>query len=136
VGFGSTTVLPIAIVICSVSLDRLDCGIRGPAVRHVRGAGHVDSERARGVSLSTAGLTIPDTLVSNDPDEIKEFIARRGGMAAHKVLELASWKASNADYYACYTSVLTAFWEVPKNALMRSCRSIHLKNSSTFQRQR
>lgn len=70
-----------------------------------------------------AGLTIPDTLVSNDPREIKEFIARCGGVAAHKVLELASWKASSADYYACYTSAVTE-QALPRDSTLQLCPGI------------
>jgi hypothetical protein len=44
--------------------------------------------------------------------------------------------ASTYTETAIYTWFLTAFFDVPKNALMRRRYSIHLKSSSTCQRRR
>lgn len=71
-----------------------------------------------------AGLTIPDTLVTNDPIRIREFIGRYGGTVIHKLLQHASWRLPNSErVLVCYTSPLTC-GDLPKEAVLRLCPGI------------
>lgn len=53
-----------------------------------------------------AGLEAPDTLYTNDPDEIRRFLRLQSGGIAYKPLFLALWKAGD-EVRSPYTSVLT-----------------------------
>jgi glutathione synthase/RimK-type ligase-like ATP-grasp enzyme len=61
-----------------------------------------DAESAAALKLfqlrkaKEAGLTIPDTLVSNDPPEIKDFIRQCSGRTVFKFQETATWKKDEA----------------------------------------
>lgn len=66
-----------------------------------------------------AGLTIPETVISNDPAEIREFIERCGGVAAHKLLQHAVWKSHDGEtVFACYTSPVTVD-DLPQDDTLR-----------------
>ncbi|MEA2601380.1 MAG: hypothetical protein QOF89_2372 [Acidobacteriota bacterium] len=58
------------------------------------------------VALS-CGLTVPETLYSNDPGEIRDFIAALGGSAIYKPLSTAPWR-NGSTRWACYANVVTA----------------------------
>jgi hypothetical protein len=70
-----------------------------------------------------AGLVVPRTLVGNDPGEIRKFIESCGGVAAHKMVQLASWKSDEANRYACYTSPVTSA-DLPDDDTLRLCPAI------------
>ena len=52
------------------------------------------------------GLTTPDTLFSNDPDEVRGFLRRHGGTIVYKPLNTLAWKDEHA-VWVNYTSLLT-----------------------------
>lgn len=73
-----------------------------------------------------AGLTIPETLFSNDPVEIREFLRKHGGTVAHKLLEPASWLAEDeegAHVFAAYT-VPVSEEQLPDDETLRLCPGI------------
>jgi hypothetical protein len=53
-----------------------------------------------------AGLRMPDTLYSNDPDEIRSFIREHGGRIVMKPLRAIPWQ-SDDNYFMPYTALLT-----------------------------
>jgi glutathione synthase/RimK-type ligase-like ATP-grasp enzyme len=53
-----------------------------------------------------AGLSTPATLYTNDPQEIRSFIARCGGQIVYKPFRGYSWR-DEETYYLPYTSLLT-----------------------------
>lgn len=58
-------------------------------------------------SAVRAGLQVPETLFSNDPARIREFIRRHGGVAAYKLMRPASWMAEEdgkTRVYGAYTT--------------------------------
>jgi glutathione synthase/RimK-type ligase-like ATP-grasp enzyme len=55
----------------------------------------------------SCGLAVPETLYSNDPREIRDFIAGSGGSAIYKPFTTAPWNDGTATW-ACYASVVTA----------------------------
>ncbi len=71
-----------------------------------------------------AGLRIPETLVSNDPEEIRRFIQGLGGVAAHKLLEHAAWRSGDGEkVFVCYTSPVRVE-DLPSDATLRLAPSI------------
>lgn len=75
-------------------------------------------------SAVRAGLTIPDTLVSNDPAEIRAFLREQGGVVAHKLLENAAWISGDEEHvFAAYTAPVTAE-QLPEDAVVRLCPGI------------
>jgi hypothetical protein len=77
-------------------------------------------------SAVRAGLTIPPTLISNDPDEIRAFIREQGGVAAHKLLRTASWTSKEEgreQVYAAYT-VPVREEQLPEDDVVRLCPAI------------
>lgn len=73
-----------------------------------------------------AGLAIPATLISNDPDDIRAFLREQGGVVAHKLLRPASW-VSGGDgrehVYAAYTVPVTEA-QLPDDDVLRLCPGI------------
>jgi len=70
------------------------------------------------------GLSVPDTLVSNDPQEIRSFISQCGGVAIHKLLQVACWKIEDTgEVLGCYTSTITAAG-LPRDDILRLCPGI------------
>jgi hypothetical protein len=77
-------------------------------------------------SAVRAGLKIPDTLISNDPAEIRAFLREQGGVAAHKLLRPASWISHDGDrehVYASYT-VPVSEEQLPDDDTLRLCPAI------------
>jgi hypothetical protein len=77
-------------------------------------------------SAVRAGLIIPPTLISNDPDEIRAFLREQGGVAAHKLLRTASWTSKEGDrehVYAAYT-VPVREEQLPEDDVLRLCPAI------------
>jgi hypothetical protein len=73
-----------------------------------------------------AGLTIPPTLISNDPVEIRAFFKEHGGVVAHKLLRPASWLVrdeAGEHIYAAYT-VPVAEDQLPDDDTLRLCPGI------------
>lgn len=71
-----------------------------------------------------AGLTIPETLVSNDPAEIRAFIESCGGVAAHKLLQQSSWRTGReGQFLTCYTRPVTVA-DLPRDETLRLCPGI------------
>lgn len=53
------------------------------------------------------GFSIPNTIISNDPKEIRDFVASEGGKAAFKLLQPAVWqRSSDSPLYVVYTTVV------------------------------
>jgi glutathione synthase/RimK-type ligase-like ATP-grasp enzyme len=74
-----------------------------PAVRR-------NSKPLQHAAALAAGLSTPDTLYTNDPDEIRGFLRRQGGRIVYKPLFTPFWKASGKvsdEVLSPYTSVLT-----------------------------
>jgi glutathione synthase/RimK-type ligase-like ATP-grasp enzyme len=66
-----------------------------------------------------AGLTIPETLISNNPNDIREFIARCNGKAIHKLQQNAMWKSQDGNQvFGCYTAPVTCS-DLPRDATLR-----------------
>lgn len=71
-----------------------------------------------------SGLNIPHTIISNDPKEIKSFISACGGLAAHKLLEHATWRSSETGHiFSCYTSPVS-IEQLPSDDTLRLCPGI------------
>src|ERR1700687_115779 len=62
------------------------------------------------------GLSMPDTLYSNDPQEIRSFLRRHGGEIAYKGLQGGSWHDQEKTWLL-YTSVLREDQLVPDELL-------------------
>jgi glutathione synthase/RimK-type ligase-like ATP-grasp enzyme len=52
------------------------------------------------------GLATPDSLYTNDPEQIRAFIRRHGGRIAYKPLKSLSWRTEKS-YYMPFTSMIT-----------------------------
>ncbi|HEX6900619.1 MAG TPA: hypothetical protein VF789_12920 [Thermoanaerobaculia bacterium] len=77
-------------------------------------------------SAARVGLAIPETLVSNDPDEIRGFLRKHGGRVAHKLLRAASWVArdeSGERVFGAYTAAVTED-QLPDDDVLRLCPGI------------
>lgn len=74
-------------------------------------------------SATRAGLAAPDTLFSNDPEEIRSFIRSKGGRVACKTLTPASWHDDEERNWAPYTVCLTEEELVP-DLLLRQTPAI------------
>jgi hypothetical protein len=73
-----------------------------------------------------AGLAIPETLFSNDPDEIRSFLRAHGGVVAHKLLESATWVTDGGDdgqIFAAHT-VPVREDQLPDDDVLRLCPGI------------
>lgn len=62
------------------------------------------------------GLETPDTIYTNDPDEIREFLGLHGGEIVYKPFRAVTWK-DDQTYWIPYTSPLTSSQLVPDNLL-------------------
>lgn len=51
---------------------------------------------------SRLGLMVPDSLYTNDPNEIRVFLQAHGGQAVYKPFPAAAWK-NGEDLFACHT---------------------------------
>jgi glutathione synthase/RimK-type ligase-like ATP-grasp enzyme len=51
------------------------------------------------------GLNVPDTLYSNDPDEIRAFLREHGGRVVYKPFKMTAWK-DDAKHYMTFTTLL------------------------------
>lgn len=57
---------------------------------------------------ASAGLQIPETLISNDPTEIRRFIRKHHGIVAYKLLEAATWMSADMKRaYKAYTATVS-----------------------------
>ncbi len=56
-------------------------------------------------AAAAAGLTIPETLVSSDPLEVRKFFARHDGKIIFKPFNFTTWKAGKNSYSSFTTSV-------------------------------
>ncbi|WP_428266538.1 hypothetical protein [Haliangium sp.] len=52
------------------------------------------------------GLQAPDTVYTNDPAEIRDFLRRHGGKAVYKPLISRCWWSGGGTYRATYTSIV------------------------------
>lgn len=68
------------------------------------------------------GLETPDTLYTNDPDEIRRFLIRQGGEVIYKPLFTSMWKVGD-EVLSPYTSVLTADM-FPEDEMLRAAPGI------------
>jgi hypothetical protein len=112
----------VAVSQCELCLSDLMAALDGPDVFWVN---PVESDCTSDLKLYQlhqaieAGLTIPETLISNDPDEIREFITRCGGRAIHKLLQNITWKSQDGErFFACCTTPLTC-QDLPRDAVLR-----------------
>ena len=73
-----------------------------------------------------SGLRIPETLISNDPTEIRGFLRKHGGRIAHKLLRPATWISEDEageHVYSAYTAAITED-ELPDDDILRLCPGI------------
>jgi hypothetical protein len=90
---------------------------------------HAAAHRAESkpLQLATArrlGLTIPETLISNDPKEALAFCADLGGRIAFKPLTPAGWR-SDAGLAACYTALINQADLSSRTAAIELCPAIY-----------
>lgn len=52
------------------------------------------------------GLEVPDTLYTNDPDELRAFLREHGGQIVYKPFKMTAWR-DDAKHYMTFTSLLT-----------------------------
>ena len=71
----------------------------------------------------SCGLRMPDTLYSNDPDEIRRFIAGEGGRAIFKILTGAPWRDGHTRWVS-YSAPLTEA-QLVDDDLLRQTPSIY-----------
>ena len=53
-----------------------------------------------------AGFRVPETLVTNDPEAVRAFLAERGGQVVFKPLTLSMWRSGD-DFRAPYSRLVT-----------------------------
>lgn len=72
-------------------------------------------------AASKSGLMIPDTLITNDPKEIRSFLSLYQENVILKLLRPANWrKPTSGDLYGVYTSRLTTA-QLPNDRTLRLC---------------
>ncbi len=71
----------------------------------------------------SCGLTLPDTLYSNDPDEIRRFISDEGGRAIFKILTGAPWRDGRTRWVS-YSAPLSEA-QLVDDDLLRQTPSIY-----------
>lgn len=112
---------------CECALSGLLAALDGPEVFWANHFGKEETWQLKVYQLreaKRAGLAIPETLVSNDPDEIRGFIKKCGGVAAHKLLEHAAWRTGDGkQVFSCYTSPVT-LEDLPRDHTLRLCPAI------------
>lgn len=71
---------------------------------------HLEHNKARQLQLAKrVGLKVPDTLITNVPDELKEFADKHGGVVAVKMLRGRAFKKRGSEHYTgIYTNVVSA----------------------------
>lgn len=80
-------------------------------------------------SAARVGLAIPETLVSNDPKEIRGFLRKHGGRIAHKLLRPGSWVVHDESgerverVFGAYTAAVTED-QLPEDEVLRLCPGI------------
>lgn len=77
------------------------------------GAGRKPVQHAAAIAV---GLATPDTIYTNDPEEIREFLDSHGGEIVYKPFRPITWK-DEETYWIPYTSPLTSRQLVPDNLL-------------------
>lgn len=61
-------------------------------------------------AAAASGLLIPETLFSNDPEQIRAFLRKHGGTVAYKLMRPASWMADEGGktrVFGAYTTALS-----------------------------
>ncbi len=86
-----------------------------PAVRR-------NSKPLQHAAAVQVGLETPDTLYTNDPEEIRRFLRRQGGRIVYKPLFTPLWKVAD-EYLSPYTNVVTEETLV-EDALLRAAPGI------------
>lgn len=76
--------------------------------------------RARSKSLqlelaAQVGLTFPETLMSNDPKEVEEFVSKAAGDAIIKSFTCPTWKSDDKAYFSYSVRVNPALLGKPKS---------------------
>ncbi|HSK76374.1 MAG TPA: hypothetical protein VLQ45_07920 [Thermoanaerobaculia bacterium] len=80
-------------------------------------------------SAVRVGLAIPETLLSNDPEEIRAFLRKHGGRVAHKLLRPGSWVVHDESgerverVFGAYTAAVTED-QLPEDGVLRLCPGI------------
>lgn len=69
------------------------------------------------------GLSMPDTLYSNDPDEIRCFIAAQGGQVIFKILTGAPWRDDRTRWVSYSTPITTG--QLVDDDILRQTPSIY-----------
>ena len=69
-------------------------------------AAHASRKLVQQRTARATGLTTPDTLFSNDPNEIRDFLGRHGGEAVYKTLSAVTWRDTETAWIP-YTSAVT-----------------------------
>lgn len=87
-----------------------------------------DSTTPKPLQLAEArktGLLIPETLITNDPVEIRRFVKQCGGRVAHKLLEPAAWVSEDEQkVFMTYTSVVEEM-QLPDDDMLRMSPAIY-----------
>lgn len=73
---------------------------------------------------SRLGFRIPDTLISNDPEEVRAFFTKLGGKMIHKPMGLPFWDNADGSGTASRTSRITAE-QLAGDYAIRGCPAIY-----------
>jgi glutathione synthase/RimK-type ligase-like ATP-grasp enzyme len=73
---------------------------------------------------TTVGFKTPASLYSNDPSEIRAFLARHGGQAVCKPFRSATWQDESTTYM-CYTALLTEDRLVVSDELLQAVPGVY-----------
>jgi hypothetical protein len=70
------------------------------------------------------GLTIPATLVSNDPEKIRQFVEKRAPRVIVKPLYMTHWPADNGGLHASFTAMVTSD-QLPQDRFIQACPCVY-----------
>lgn len=69
------------------------------------------------------GMRVPETLISNDPARVRDFVRRHRGDCVYKPFHVADWK-ENGDWVVAFTSMVDAD-DLPSDRLLQACPGIY-----------
>ena len=76
---------------------------------------------------SGCGLTIPDTLITNDPARLRAFAERHGGQVIYKSMNNMAWMSADGASRTLYTTALYAD-DLANDAALRLCPGLYQPN--------
>lgn len=101
-------------------------GLVGPRAFWVNAEDAARRARSKLVQLALAprvGLALPATLVSNDPREVRAFVAAHDGRCVYKPLGTGDW-TEDGRLFVLYTAPVDAA-TLPDDAVLQSCPGIY-----------